>query len=408
MKRKSIFTLSLLLSVLAFTSCEKNLYDESKQPQNDKTVADLVVPDGFDWKMTKNAQCTIIAKNKSAVSIYSDKECDESSMLATLQTSNETITIPLSLPAISKEAYLQYETTEGKKVVMAGVADESNTIHFALPENSKPVAQTRAEETRSGGSINYPNNGWGTIMFEDMFPSLGDYDFNDFVLAYRAQVPFYSDGNKTLIDAIQLGIQLRAIGGTLPYSPFLRLKKLPASSVEEIEVYQHFNTSVTEIEWSAGPNGEVIIDFSNLASAISKPSGSRYFNTEKEYTTTDIPELSIVIYMQEEVETQSVDFESFDFYLAKANQGTEIHLGGYEPVYDTYFSTHPNLGDDYYYSNKGLIWGLSVPAPIAHVIEKGNFLDAYTDFATWATSGGNDKADWYKGNKNSELLIKDN
>ena len=37
------------------------------------------------------------------------------------------------------------------------------------------------------GVIYHPKNGWGTIMFEDQFPSLGDYDFNDFVVNYKVQ-----------------------------------------------------------------------------------------------------------------------------------------------------------------------------------------------------------------------------
>ena len=409
MKRKSIFTLSLLLVTLAFTSCEKSVYDADKQPQKEKTVADLVVPSGFDWKMVKNAQCEITAQGASNVSVYSDQECTENAMLATLQTNDGTLTIPLSLPANSKEAYLQYETVNGKKMVLAAAADKDNVVHFTLPQDSKPSPETRAESTTRGrGSICYPNSGWGTVMFEDQFPSLGDYDFNDFVLGYRVQIPFKSDGHKSVIDeAIQLGIELRAMGGSFSYTPCLRLKNLMAKDVDEIEVYQRFNTSVEEVNWFAGPDGEVIMDFSNLVSATSKPSGSTFFNTDKEYLVTELPQLNIAIYLDDDdVDVNSADFESIDFYLAKANHGTEIHLGGYKPVYDTYPSDNSDLGTDYYYNNKGLIWGLSVPAPIAHVIEKGNFLDAYKDFAAWVMSGGQDKANWYNGEKNNELLIK--
>ena len=35
MKRKLIFILSLLLGTLAFTSCEKSVYDADKQPQKE-------------------------------------------------------------------------------------------------------------------------------------------------------------------------------------------------------------------------------------------------------------------------------------------------------------------------------------------------------------------------------------
>lgn len=409
MKRKSIFTLSLLLVTLAFTSCEKSVYDADKQPQKEKTVADLVVPSGFDWKMVKNAQCEITAQGASNVSVYSDQECTENVMLATLQTNDGTLTIPLSLPANSKEAYLQYETVNGKKMVLAAAADKDNVIHFTLPQDSKPSPETRADNANGGsGSINYPKNGWGTVMFEDMFPSLGDYDFNDFVLGYRVQIPFRSGrrGKSVIDEAIQFGIELRAMGGSFPYAPCVRLKDLKAADVDEIEVYQRFNTSVETVVWSAGPDGEVIMDFRNLVAATSKPSGSTFFNTDKEYLVTELPQLNIAIYMNKEVNVNSVDFESFDFYLAKADHGPEIHLGGYKPVYDTYPSDNSGLGWDYYYNKKGLIWGLNVPAPMAHVIEKGNFLDAYKDFAAWAMSGGQDKAYWYNGEKNNELLIK--
>lgn len=357
--------------------------------------------------MVKNAQCEITAQSASDVSVYSDQECTENAMLATLQTNDGTLTIPLSLPANSKEAYLQYETVNGKKMVLAAAADKDNVIHFTLPQDSKPSPETRADNANGGsGRINYPNDGWGTVMFEDQFPSLGDYDFNDFVLGYKVQIPFYrGEEVKSAIDAIQFGIELRAMGGSYPYAPCVRLKKLKAKDVGVIEVSEGSHTSVEDVNWFAGPDGEVIMDFSNLVATTSKPSGSTFFNTEKEHLVTELPQLSIVIYMKNEVDVNSADFESFDFYLAKANHGPEIHLGGYKPVYDTYPSDNSGLGKDYYYDNKGLIWGLNVPAPLSHVVEKGNFLDAYKDFATWAMSGGQDNADWYKGEKDSKLLI---
>ena len=110
-------------------------------------------------------------------------------------------------------------------------------------------------------------------MFEDMFPSLGDYDFNDFVLGYRVQIPFRSGrrGKSVIDEAIQFGIELRAMGGSFPYAPCVRLKDLKAADVDEIEVVQRFNTSVETVVWSVGPDGEVIMDFRNLRQLQSLP-----------------------------------------------------------------------------------------------------------------------------------------
>ena len=49
MKKKTILFASCLFGVFAFSSCEKNLYDESKQPEKEIQVKDLDIPAGFQW-----------------------------------------------------------------------------------------------------------------------------------------------------------------------------------------------------------------------------------------------------------------------------------------------------------------------------------------------------------------------
>ena len=66
---------------------------------------------------------------------------------------------------------------------------ESNgTISIVVPANATALSRvtTRAnKEVETNNIFNYPGYGNGTIMFEDMYPALGDYDFNDFVAWYR-------------------------------------------------------------------------------------------------------------------------------------------------------------------------------------------------------------------------------
>lgn len=61
MKKKTILFASCLLGVFAFSSCEKNLYDESKQPEKEIQVKDLDIPAGFQWKLTQVAAGTVAA-----------------------------------------------------------------------------------------------------------------------------------------------------------------------------------------------------------------------------------------------------------------------------------------------------------------------------------------------------------
>ena len=90
-----------------------------------------------------------------------------------------------------------------------------------------------------GGVIYHPKDGWGTIMFEDQFPSLGDYDFNDFVVNYKVQFQGIKKiDHEYTAQFIQIGLRLKAIGGIFPYSPYLRLKEINSDEVENIEVYE--------------------------------------------------------------------------------------------------------------------------------------------------------------------------
>lgn len=53
MKKKNFLFASCLLGIFAFSSCEKNLYDESKQPEEETKMTDLIVPKTFDWSDTQ-------------------------------------------------------------------------------------------------------------------------------------------------------------------------------------------------------------------------------------------------------------------------------------------------------------------------------------------------------------------
>lgn len=403
MKKEITLALSLFLGITMFSSCSdgKDLYDEGGQPTPEKTVADLVIPSDFNWKMTKEVKLVITAEQVSDLSVFLDKECNEGQLIATLETFNGQTTLPLSLPTYVKDIYVQYESADGKKVVTAVSVSEEGTANFALPKNSRQALQTRANGDEGYWTIDYPSaSGWGTIMLEDMFPSLGDYDFNDFVLGYK--IKFYYDrsaANEEMVFAVNLGVSLRAMGGTLPYTPYLRIKNLKAENVDDIEYPTPGKDIVVGIKES--PGKEAVLDFSNLVAAVSKPVGSKYFNTEKDYITA-LPSSNFVFYLGESVKLKDLSVECFDFYLANKSDGTEIHLRGYEPVFEKV------SGFKGYYSDRNLVWGLNVPVQLPHAIEQGNFLDAYSDFEGWATTGGTEKKDWYieNNNRDNSLLIK--
>ncbi len=428
MKKKTILLASCLLGTFAFSSCEKNLYDESKQPEKEIQVKDLEIPEDFQWKLTQAASGNVSATTPTAISLFLDEACSEGERLGTdIPVDAETSSLPISIPTYAKTLYAQYETTNnGIKKVAIPVADG----HFSLNITDAKVNKTRAitrgndieDDTKEvEGVIYHPKNGWGTIMFEDQFPSLGDYDFNDFVINYKVQFQDIKKIKKEYTAKyIQIGLRLRAVGGIFPYSPYLRLKEIDSDEVESIECYYSENINPEPDEVKLIPNKHLIIDCGLLTKNLHKPAGSQYFNTEKEalVATGDLPEIHILIELKNRKEVKEIlEGDDFDLYLKRSDSGTEIHMNGIEPVVYKYPFNDKNLlpvresdgdeeDDNYYFSKERLIWGLRVPGNAAHAIEGADFLKAYKGFAKWAQSGGKNEQNWYnQGNADESLLI---
>ena len=81
MKKKTILFASCLLGALAFSSCEKNLYDESKQPEKEKKMTDLEVPADFDWKGSQNAKVKIASQSTATISVFLEENCNEEALM---------------------------------------------------------------------------------------------------------------------------------------------------------------------------------------------------------------------------------------------------------------------------------------------------------------------------------------
>ena len=429
MKKKNILFVICMSGAFTFSSCEKNLYDESKQPEKEIQVKDLEIPADFQWKLTQVTEGKVSATTPTTVSLFLDEVCSTGEKIATIPVDAEASTLPLSIPTYAKMLYAQYETsTNGtKKIAIPVNADGSFLLNITDGKANTTQTITRGHDIEDdtkleGGIILHPKDGWGTIMFEDQFPSLGDYDFNDFVVNYKVQFQDIKKINKKYTaQYIQIGLRLRAIGGIFPYSPYLRLKEIDTDEVESIEVYESKNISSAfdEIEHISKEHEHLIINLSPLIQNLSKPAGSQYFNTERNalIATDDLPEIHILIELKKRKEVKEIlEDDEFDFYLKRKDSGTEIHMNGIEPVAYQYPFNDKNLypvykdgdeeDDNYYYSKERLIWGLRVPGNAAHAIEGGNFLNAYKGFAKWAQSGGKNEQNWYnQGNADDNLLI---
>ena len=376
MKKKNFLFASCLLGIFAFSSCEKNLYDESKQPEEETKMTDLIVPKNFDWSDTQEVKAQITPA-ETIVSVYLDKECKEEALLFQMDMNiesndNQSVEFPIAIPTYVENVYVKYEGVD--RISIVPVQDGKIAIKAPQIQNIKSRAVINTKNSNEYGllSIN------GTLMFEDMYPQLGDYDFNDFVARYNLRILYKYSRGKYYAHKMCISVQIRAVGGIYKYEPYIRLTKVKADNII-------IETTEKNVKSIKGPNGEAIISYKSPT----PPSGYKYYNTEKNEMTKPDKFKEIWITLKNPIEYDDVMDKNYniDMYIAKENHKQEIHLKGYEPVYDQ----HQDYAD-----KNNFVWGIRTWGIFDHAIEGKNFLKAYPQFKGWVTSGGKEYKRWWE------------
>lgn len=376
MKKKNFLFASCLLGIFAFSSCEKNLYDESKQPEEETKMTDLIVPKNFDWSDTQEVKAQITPA-ETIVSVYLDKECKEEALLFQMDMNiesndNQSVEFPIAIPTYVENVYVKYEGVD--RISIVPVQDGKIAIKAPQIQNIKSRAVINTKNSNEYGllSIN------GTLMFEDMYPQLGDYDFNDFVARYNLRILYKYSRGKYYAHKMCISVQIRAVGGIYKYEPYIRLTKVKADNII-------IETTEKNVKSIKGPNGEAIISYKSPT----PPSGYKYYNTEKNEMTKPDKFKEIWITLKNPIEYEDVMDKNYniDMYIAKENHKQEIHLKGYEPVYDQ----HQDYAD-----KNNFVWGIRTWGIFDHAIEGKNFLKTYPQFKGWVTSGGKEYKRWWE------------
>ena len=376
MKKKNFLFASCLLGIFAFSSCEKNLYDESKQPEEETKMTDLIVPKNFDWSDTQEVKAQITPA-ETIVSVYLDKECKEEALLFQMDMNiesndNQSVEFPIAIPTYVENVYVKYEGVD--RISIVPVQDGKIAIKAPQIQNIKSRAVINTKNSNEYGLLSFN----GTLMFEDMYPQLGDYDFNDFVARYNLRILYKYSRGKYYAHKMCISVQIRAVGGIYKYEPYIRLTKVKADNII-------IETTEKNVKSIKGPNGEAIISYKSPT----PPSGYKYYNTEKNEMTKPDKFKEIWITLKNPIEYEDVMDKNYniDMYIAKENHKQEIHLKGYEPVYDQ----HQDYAD-----KNNFVWGIRTWGIFDHAIEGKNFLKAYPQFKGWVTSGGKEYKRWWE------------
>ena len=244
----------------------------------------------------------------------------------------------------------------------------------------------------------YPNSSeYATTAFEDLWPSTGDYDFNDLVMAYQYQT--VTNANNEVVDLIgRYHIEAVGAGYQNGFGVSLPVASSTIASVTGTHLITgniNLNANGTE----AGHTGEaVVMIYDNINNYLG---GSMINVTPITGTTMNID--TTVVTINFATPQSSIGAAPFNpFVFVDQTRGREVHLTNYEPtdlVDPSYFGTsydNSNVSSGIYYTTAGqLPWAIDIPASFDYMIEKQDILGGYTKFDDWAVSGGAQYQDWY-------------
>jgi len=249
----------------------------------------------------------------------------------------------------------------------------------------------------------YPSeNGFGTLVYEDMWPSKGDYDFNDMVVDYNFNQVTNAE-NK--IVALRAKISVKAIGASYHNAFGIALNTSP-DNVDYIagQINTKGFLSLASNGTENGQSKAVVMFFDDAYNVLPYPGTGLFVNTfpEYPYVTPTVQEVDIVF--KNPIDISTLGTPPYNpFIVVNRIRGREVHLPNLPPTDLANTSLFGTADDDsnvnageYYVSDEYLPWAINIPTSFNYPLEKKGIVNAHLMFNNWAKSLGYNYMDWYE------------
>jgi LruC domain-containing protein len=254
----------------------------------------------------------------------------------------------------------------------------------------------------------YPSqNVFGSLAYEDLWPSKGDYDMNDLVVNYRFRIVTNAQNN--VVD-LEPWFCVSAAGAGYKNGFGFQLDGILPAQISSVTGCspQISSISVAQNGVENGQAKAVIIVFDNYNYVIHRhPNGGNYFNTDTTKSKGYSDTLKLNIHFATAVTQSFLGAPPYNPFLIKNMvRSVEIHLADHAPtslantaLFNTGADNSIPASNRYYKTANNLPWALNLPVKFDYVIEKSPVIQGYNYFADWSESTGASFTDWYT-NKN--------
>lgn len=245
----------------------------------------------------------------------------------------------------------------------------------------------------------YPSaSGYGSFAFEDNWPEMGDYDFNDLVVDY--QYKHVMNASNQVVEFVPK-FKFRAIGAAFRNGFGISLAITP-DKVTSMTGNRLFKQLI-----QSSPNGteagqqKAVFIVTDDAHSLFNVSG--LVNTNGNVAKIQPVEVELTIKLSQPLSTSALGSAPYNpFLIIAQNRGREVHLPDYPPT-DLINTRLFGTGDDnsnqttgYFKSKTDLPWAIHTPQSFAYPKEKSDVRNAHLKFSDWSTSTGSNYKNWFR------------
>lgn len=258
----------------------------------------------------------------------------------------------------------------------------------------------------------------GTLLFEDSWPRLADFDMNDMVLNYRHAAKVDDFGQ--LVTEVNFMFDLVSVAAKQNNGFSVMMPNIPPSLVSSISKLnfnnQNLNTA-QDINYAIEPGHtkDLVIKVFDGASTVM--GGDCINNEGNSCSIGGVKVFSFTVKFTSPVKVS--DFNQISpFIIPRGQRAIETHLANQRPSAKAdpkYFGMDddgsvPSQGK-YYLSNKknsvgNINWAVDIPEQIPYPKSGESMTAAYPNFVEWARSGNTIKKDWYTNAAGNRILSK--
>ncbi|MGR5284905.1 LruC domain-containing protein [Vibrio maritimus] len=289
-------------------------------------------------------------------------------------------------------------------------ASDSQYIPLAASENSQQDEST---------TTYYPTaSTYATLAFEDHWPYVGDFDYNDVVVRYQMTLQ-KTPSNE--LKSLELDATIQSLGADYHNALAWRIPNLGSDNIETVTLTLN-NTPVSHNIVQMDGEDALFILSEDLHQDVNTSCG--FFRSKRNCRESENTQFQLSVTLKQPVAesaTGLVPFDPFIFAAKDTYHGTlgydshpgsrwQVHLKDYcgTSDFDTLLlNTHDDDSKASYcfLDNNNIPWAINIADDWDHPAEKQSITDVYPLIYQWVQSNGDAHSSWYKrSNANSSLL----